>query len=130
MKITCESSKLLAACQTLDRATAHRTTQPVLRNLKAVAVDDTLTLTGYDPTEGVGMTYRLHCEVKRAGSAILPKDQLLKILRESSGSVEITADDKSIVVKAGGKFEMPSLDVNEFPDLPTFAAESSITLPA
>ena len=121
MKVTCPRDNLLTACQLVQAAVAQRTTKPVLSNIKAVAQDDALTLVAYD-TE-VGIRYELRgITVVRAGSCILPIVELMKILKES-GDTEISLDagNEAIIAKtSGGRFEMPSLDVNEFPDIPSF----------
>ncbi|MCI0701700.1 MAG: DNA polymerase III subunit beta [Planctomycetia bacterium] len=123
MKVTCQRDALQTACQLVSAAAALRTTIPALKNVKATAHDDALTLVAYDPTEGVGIRYELRgVTVARAGTCILPKDQLVDILRESTDeTISLDAGKDGVVAKtAGGRFEMPGLDVNEFPDIPTF----------
>lgn len=105
----------------MSAAVAARTTKPALMNVKAVAQDDSLTLAAYD-TE-VGIRYALPgVTVPVSGSCILPLVELVKILRESDGpDVTLSADGDAIVARTGGdRYEMPSLDVNEFPDVPSF----------
>lgn len=121
MKVTCQRDSLLTACQLVSAAVAQRTTKPVLSNIKAVAQDDAITLVAYDME--VGIRYELRgITVVRAGSCILPITELVKILRESSDpDISLDAGKEAVVAKtSGGRFEMPSLDVNEFPDIPAF----------
>src|SRR5262245_12457604 len=123
MKVTCQRDSLQMACQLVSAAVALRTTIPALKNVKATAHDDALTLVAYDPTDGVGIRYELRgVTVARSGTCILPKDQLVQILRESTDdTISLDAGKEAIVAKtAGGRFDMPSLDVDEFPDIPTF----------
>ncbi len=122
MKITCQKDSLLQACQLVSAAVPTHTTIPALKNFKATAHDDALLLVAYDPTQGVGIRYELRgITVARAGACILPKDQLIQILRESTDpSISLDAGKESITAKAGGRFEMLSLDVDEFPDIPAF----------
>ncbi len=121
MKVTCQRDSLLTACQNVKAAVAARTTKPVLSNIKAVAQDDALTLVAYDME--VGIRYELRgITVVRAGSCILPVTELEKILRESNDpDISLDAGNEAIVAKtSGGRFEMPSMNVNEFPDIPAF----------
>ncbi|MFM8271895.1 MAG: DNA polymerase III subunit beta [Gemmata sp.] len=121
MKVTCQRDSLLTACQLVSAAVAQRTTKPALSNIKAVAQDDALTLVAYDME--VGIRYELRgITVTRAGSCLLPIIELMKILKESSDpDISLDAGTEAIVAKtSGGRFDMPSLDVNEFPDIPTF----------
>src|SRR3954451_18943719 len=122
MKVTCQRDSLQMACQLVSAAVPAHTTIPALKNFKATAQDDALTLVAYDPTQGVGIRYVLNgITVARAGSCILPKDQLIQILRESTDpDISLDAGKEAIVAKAGGRYEMLSLDVNEFPDIPSF----------
>ncbi len=125
MKITCLRESLQMACQLVSVAVPAATTIPALKNLKATAQDDALFLVAYDPTQGIGIRYELRgVSVARAGSCILPKDQFIDILRESSESeISIDAGKDAVVAKAGGgRFEMLKLDVEEFPDIPAFDA--------
>jgi len=122
MKVTCQRDSLQMACQLVSAAVPAHTTIPALKNIKATAHDDALLLVAYDPTQGTGIRYELRgVTVARAGSCILPKDQLIGILRESSDpDISLDAGKEAIVAKAGGRYEMLSLDVNEFPDIPSF----------
>ena len=122
MKVTCQRDSLQMACQLVAAAVPTHTTIPALKNIKATALDDALFLVAYDPTQGVGIRYELRgITVARAGACILPKDQLIQILRESTEpSISINADQDSIIAKAGGRYEMLKLDVDEFPDIPSF----------
>src|SRR5215475_4638710 len=111
MKVTCQRDSLQMACQLVSAAV------PALKNIKATAHDDALLLVAYDPTQGVGIRYELRgVTVARAGSCILPKDQLIQILRESGDpDISLDAGKEAIIAKAGGRYEMLSLDVDEFP---------------
>jgi DNA polymerase-3 subunit beta len=122
MKLTCQKDSLLTACQAVAQAVPAHTTIPALKNFKATAHDDALLLVAFDPTQGVGIRYELRgVTVARAGSCILPKDQLIQILRESTvPEISLDAGKDAIHARAGGRYEMPSLDVNEFPDIPAF----------
>jgi DNA polymerase-3 subunit beta len=121
MKLTCQRDALLTACQLVSAAVPARTTKEILSSVKAVAQDDALTLIAFD-TE-VGIRYELRGNlVSRAGSAILPINQLSQILKES-GDEEISLDatPEGTRVKAGtSRFELPTRPVDEFPDIPAF----------
>jgi DNA polymerase III subunit beta len=121
VKVMCQRDSLLTACQLVSAAVPARTPKEVLSSVKAVAQDDGLTLVAFD-TE-VGIRYELRgINVKRAGSAILPINQLTQILRESTDD-EISLDSGEDVTHAKvgtSKFELPTRPVDEFPDIPAF----------
>ena len=124
MKLTCQRDGLFMACQMVAAAVPARTTKEVLSCVKAVAQDDSLTLIAFD-TE-VGIRYEMRgVMVKRAGSGILPINQLTQILRETSDDeISLDANEEGTVAKVGtSRFELPTRPVEEFPDIPEFNDE-------
>jgi DNA polymerase III subunit beta len=121
VKIKCKREALLHACQLVGVAVAARTTKPILANIKAIAQDDALFLMATD--NEIGVRYELRgIDVQRAGSAILPPNKLVPILRESSDAeVLLDADANGTLVRtATSKFNLPGGDPNEFPDILAF----------
>ncbi|MCU0702697.1 MAG: DNA polymerase III subunit beta [Fimbriiglobus sp.] len=123
MKVTCQIDGLLAACQIAQMAVAARSTKPILSNIKATAHDDALVIMATDLE--VGIRYELRgIKVSRGGSAVLPVGKLVNILREAT-DLEVTidanpSDETTRVTLRGGKYNLPSGDPAEFPDVPTF----------
>ncbi|CAN5508643.1 DNA polymerase III subunit beta [soil metagenome] len=121
MKVKCQRDSLLNACQLVGMAVAARTTKPILSNIKAIADKDSLTLMATDLE--VGIRYELRgVDVSKTGAAILPVGKLISILRESNDAeITLNADDEGTIIKTTtGRFNMPSGDVSEFPDIPAF----------
>lgn len=121
MKLTCQRDSLLTACQQVAAAVPARTPKEVLSCVKAVAQDDGITLIAFD-TE-VGIRYETRgINVKRAGAALLPINQLTQILRESTDDeISLDSNDEGTIAKVGtSKFELPTRPVDEFPDIPEF----------
>src|ERR1051325_3238400 len=108
MKVTCQRDSLQMACQLVSAAVPTATTIPALKNIKATAHDDALLLVAYDPTQGVGIRYELRgVTVARAGACILPKDQLIQILRESTDTdISLDAGKDTIVAKTSNRYEL------------------------
>jgi DNA polymerase-3 subunit beta len=121
MKVSCIREGLLTACQQVQTAVAARTTKPILSNIKATAHDDALVLMATDLE--IGIRYELRgVKVARAGSAILPVTRLVSILRETADD-EITLDvgpEMTTIRLTSGKFELPTSDPAEFPEIPSF----------
>lgn len=121
MKVTCTRDALLTAMQLVSSATAPRSTRPVLVNVKAVAYEDALVLMGTDME--VGIRYELRgVKVDRPGSAILPPQRLISILRECRDEeIPIDAEPERTRIKlSSGKFELLGANPDEFPDIPGF----------
>ena len=121
MKIVCQRDGLLAACQRVSSAVAERTTKPTLADCKAIAQDDALILMATDLE--VGIRYELRgVQVKRPGTALLPPNRLLKILKASSDadiSIDV-GEEKTTIKLSSGRYELPNGSPEEFPDIPSF----------
>ncbi len=125
MKIVCHREGLLAACQLASAAAAVRDVKPILKNLKAVVLDDRCTLMATDLELGIRLDVR-GIKVEDAGEALLPTARLISILREATDE-ELTIEatpDACIVRGSSVEFEMPGEDPAAFPDIPSFAEET------
>jgi DNA polymerase III subunit beta len=128
MKVTCQRESLQTACQLVSAAVPAHSTIPALKNFKATALDvspyegGALELVGYDVTQGVGIRFALRgVKIDRMGSCILPKDQLVEILRESTApEITLEVGTDAITARTDGKYQLPLLPVGDFPDFPSF----------
>lgn len=131
MQVTCQRDALLAACQIVGAAVAARTTKPILSNVKAITADDgTMTdgLTLMATDLEVGIRYELRgVKVTRPGAAILPVARLVSILRETADpEITVAVGPETTTIKLStGRFELPSADPAEFPEIPGFPAGSA-----
>src|SRR5579883_1740991 len=124
MKALCPRESLLSACQLASAAISTREVKPVLKNLKAVAVDDRCTLMATDLELGIRLQVR-GLQVQESGEALLPAARLIAILREAQDEeLTLEADAKSCAVRGPYiEFEMPTEDPANFPDLPSFSED-------
>ncbi len=126
MQVTCPRDALLGALQIVGAAVAARTTKPILSNVKVVVGDDPNTTDGMTLMATdleVGIRYELRgVRVGRAGAAVIPASRLVSILRESSDAdLTLTAGPESTTVKlSAGRFELPTANPDEFPEIPGF----------
>lgn len=120
MKVRCHREGLLSAFQLANVAVAARDLKPVLRNIKAIATDDKLTLLATDLELGIRLDVR-GIAVEEPGEALLPAAKVLAILRESTDDeLAIEANEKSCMVRGQfNEFEMGGEDPAEFPEVPT-----------
>lgn len=122
MKALCPREALLTACQLASVAIPSRDVKPILKNLKMIAGPEGCTLLATDLELGVRLEVR-SIEADVAGSALLPANRLVAILREAGDeklALEATSDGSTIRGE-GVEFELPGEDPAEFPDIPTFA---------
>jgi DNA polymerase-3 subunit beta len=102
-------------------AVAARNVNPILSNIKAIAQEDALVIMATDLE--VGIRYEIRgVKVSREGTAILPPQKLISILRESSDeTVSLDANAEASTIRTStGKFELLGGNPDEYPDVPTF----------
>jgi len=126
MRAFCDREILLTAFGMVNGVISARSPKPILQNVKLIAnVDDRSVLIGTDLE--VGIRYHLpEMKVDKPGTVILPTAQMNSILRTGT-DVELiveTDGDRLIVQGLHSEFTLPAEDVNLFPDVPDFAAQS------
>jgi len=99
---------LLAALQAVGKAVSNRSPKPILRNVR---IGDGL-ITGTDLEVRIDRAIEVDCE-----PFLVPCDRLLAIVKAASGdSVTLKASGTTVTVKCGGgKWELPTESVTEFP---------------
>ena len=124
MKARCHREGLLSAFQLANAAVPTREVKPILKNVKAIAVDDRCTLIATDLELGIRLEVR-GLTVQEPGEAMLPAARLIAILREAKDEeLSIEADSNACIVRGSSlEFEMPSEDAANFPDIPVFEEE-------
>jgi DNA polymerase-3 subunit beta len=124
MKIICHREAFLSACQLASTAVPSKDVKPVLRNIKAEATPDRCTLMATDLELGLKMDVG-SVEVKKPGTALLPAQKIIAILREArDDQLEIQADADAITIKGKNlEFDLPVEDPALFPDVPDFDEE-------
>lgn len=125
MKLTCRRESLLAACQVAAMAASAREVKPVLRNLKAIADDDALTVIATDMEYGVRIEVR-GLKIEEPGEALWHAARFSAILRECTDEEVFVGTNKErcLIQGVANEFELPVEDVASFPDVPEFSGES------
>lgn len=126
MKVVCNRKGLLEGVNLVNGVVPSRTTKEILSSIKMIAENDKVTLVGFDTEIGVRWQSRGN-ETERPGAAIIPVGKLGDILKNSAGD-KITLDTKDDVTKVSigrSKYELPTRNVDEFPDVPTFDNDGS-----
>lgn len=130
MKLTIAKDQLLLGLQAVQNVVGARTTLPILSNVLIAAADGRLELTATDLD--VTIACSVGATVESPGRATLPVKKLVDITRElPSSELEIEIDDKSVAsIRAGSAFfKVNGLAAEEFPPLPVFAKNRTLTVP-
>ncbi|MCQ2485016.1 MAG: DNA polymerase III subunit beta [Clostridia bacterium] len=120
MKFICETSSLSTACQNVQRAVSAKSSIPGAEGIFIKAVNNELTLTGYDLEIGINTT--IYAKVEEAGSIVLNAKVLCEILRRiPNQTITIESDERNFAVLRSGdiKYEIMGISADEFPELPS-----------
>lgn len=133
MHLVISQSLFSPAIATVSRAVASRPTHPILGNIKLVADEDnqTLTLTGFDLSIAIVMP--LPAQIITGGAITLPSKLLGDIVSRlpdeditlfNTAALEETANLVTLTC-GSGKYQINSLPVTEFPELPEIDSSES-----
>ena len=86
MRLQCEKDRLLTAVQIVQKATATKTTLPILTGIYLIASDGMLELQATDYEVGISIT--IPAEVMEPGKVVLSGKFFPEIIRKISGLIE------------------------------------------
>ena len=127
MKFTVDSAVLTDSVNWVSRSL---TTRPIMTALLGIVIDaqKDVTLSASDLETSAKSSF--NADVKEAGRVLVPGRLLSEISKNlPNKSVSFTLDGSRVLVTAGSaKFTLPTLPINEYPNLPTLPETSgSIT---
>lgn len=131
MKFLCDQKVLSDAVSTVARAASGKSVLPVLEGIYIKADEQKITLTGNDME--IGIEAVIEAEVIQPGEVVINAKMLGGIVRSLSGdtvSVETTDTNLMLIKSGGARFEIASMQSDEFPGLPVVDPEYSISVPA
>ncbi len=118
MKLICEGLDLSDAVLKVIKATAVRTTNPILEGIKLKASEDTLTLSATDLEISIEKT--IPADVKIAGEVVVPGKFFADFIKKlSSEQIELTLTDKnSLKIKyTDSEGFIQCMNADEFPEI-------------
>jgi DNA polymerase-3 subunit beta len=100
----------------------------VLQNVIIEVKNNNLNIEGTDLD--IFIRKSIKCEIKKEGKALLPGKKLLEIARESNvEEISFKLKELNLQINAGNaQFNIPALDYNEFPEIPSFPEKKWINL--
>lgn len=130
MKIRCEKDQLLTAVQIVQKATATKTTLPILTGIHLMASGGVLELQATDYEVGISMT--IPAEVIEPGKVVLSGKFFPEIIRKIAGkTIEIfSVSQSSMIAVASEKteFKILSFPPEEFPSIKKFESNNVLVL--
>ena len=132
MKITCQRESLTAAFSLAASIAPTRSPKEVLQNVKITADGGKLTLTATDMEVGIRLELSDGVEIETEGTALLPVQRTMAILRENNDEqLSFETDESGIRVQGSrSKFRLPGNNPDEFPAVTGFDESKYHVVPA
>lgn len=132
MQIVCSKAELLKGIQTVQSAVSTKSTLPVLSNILLETKTNQLKLVSTDLEVGVRCVIK--AEIVKEGALTIPAKTFSDFIRTLQDSQEIkinTEDSTRMEIRCGKtRCVLLGLPREDFPVLPEFPEENSISLPA
>lgn len=130
MKFICSRQDLSEALSSVSRAAADKSSIQALEGIKLSLEKNELTLIGYDLEIGIRTT--IEVESEDSASVIVNSKLFLDIIRKMpSDRITFTMDESYAMKIQGGatEYSINLISASEYPSLPDFDSESSLTVP-
>ncbi len=131
MKFSINQSKLSNHISIVQKAVSARSTLKILEGILLTARDNKLKLTGTD-SEIISIETFVECEVVEEGSIVINSRIFGDIIRKlpSNSTVYIEVVKNTVNIKCeNSEFNIIGNDANEYPQIPIFIEQKSITIP-
>ncbi len=130
MKFTCENYILQQATATASRAAASKSTIPALEGLLIKAMNDRITVTGYDLKKGIYTSFEAQ-NIVQSGAVVVNCKLFGEIIRKlPDGLVTFSTDENNNINIRCGKteFNVMGTDSEDYPEIPEIEEEKTITI--
>ncbi len=127
MNIKCNLKDLINGLNVVAK-TSNKTTMPILDGVLIEAYNGKLKLITNDLE--IGSEHTLECDIIEEGATVVDIKMLNEIVRKiEDETVELKVEDSLFILKSiNGIFKLATMNSDEFPKLPIFDIESSVTL--
>jgi len=127
MRFSCPRSSLAEVATLVGQAVAGKSTKKIFECLRIVATKQGLEIAGTDLEVAVRHTLSEAVDVSDEGTAVVPAALFAGLLREI-GDEQVTvavARQKLTLETDGGHFELECEEAAQYPEIPSFPAEST-----
>jgi len=130
MKLRCTKESLIESINIVSKAVSARSTIAVIEGIHIKAMDgNQLRLTGNDFE--IGIECVIDAQVEVAGEIVINAKMFGDIVRklpEEAVDIELLDNNVTRIKSGKSKFEIPGIIASEFPELPSFDSEYSISI--
>ena len=129
MKFNCNRQKLNEAVTNVQRAVSSKSTMPALEGILIKALNNKITLCGYDLE--IGITTTIDADVKENGAIVLNARLFADIIRRMpEDTISIETNEKLIAYISSGKVDYKIIGISdeEYPELPAVKSSDTVTI--
>ena len=129
MKIICHKENLLKALNSVVKAVANKTTNPILEGILIQTNENEIKLTTSD-TE-IGIEYVMECEVKEQGNTVVNAIMFSEIIRklpDTEINIILNSNNLLQIECEGALYKLATMNPQEFPELPKIEVQNSIEI--
>lgn len=128
MKISCTTQELINGLNIVSKTSSSKTTMPILEGVLIEAYENKVKFTTNDLE--IGCEHVITCDVSEDGKTVVDIKMLNEIVRKlEANQVTLEADNSLFTIKSiNGVFKLTVMNPDEYPKLPIFNIENSITL--
>ena len=129
MKIVCHKENIIKALNSVVKAVANKTTNPILEGILIQTNDNEIKLTTSD-TE-IGIEYIMQCEVKEQGNTVINAitfSEIIRKLPDTEIHISLNSNNLLQIECEGALYKLATMNPQEFPELPKIEIENSIEI--
>lgn len=126
MKLTLDQKTFNSNLAWVSKAIPPKPTHPILANVKIEATADAVSLTAFDLSLGIYTNFS--AQVEESGTVTIPAKLLSDIVsRLPEGDIDLAVGEDMVTLSsASGRYQIPWLPADEYPQLPTVEGETIV----
>lgn len=130
MIISCNTSELNKALQTIQRAISSKPSTPIFSGAHLIAKNNTLELQAMDMN--IAISAKIEAMISEEGNIVVSAKKFSELIRRlDQESISISQDkEKNLLVVIAGKseYKLPLMNEEDYPKFPDFVAEKTISI--
>ncbi len=128
MKFKCSKNDLLNCLSSVTKTASSKTTMPILEGILIETIGNNVKFTTNDLE--IGSEYIIKASVSEEGKTVVDNKMLNEIIRKLEvDEISFEVENNTFIIKsASGIFKLSTMNPEEYPKLPVFNIDNSITV--
>lgn len=128
MKFKCSRNDLLICLSSVTKSASSKTTMPILEGILIETIGNNVKFTTNDLE--IGSEYIIKATVEKEGKTVVDNKMFNEIIRKlEADEITFEVDNNTFIIKsASGIFKLSTMNPEEYPKLPVFNVDNTITI--